>query len=296
MNNPTAKLVIEELKKMTPQQMVEDPRIEEKFVSLYNNIHGSQSGEMLYHKAKFDFLRIVSEKQDVRESTVLSLYGCFLDVAVCGLSLEQGSKPHVYIIAKNFNVGTKEAAKWEKRSNMVVSPYGELVQRMRAGQIGHTDNPVIVYEGDHFQPVTDKGGKYVEYRAAIPRKSSVIIGAFIIITRLDGSKDCQWLLKEDVDRLKGYSARQNKNSGANALYTSNGGQIDPGFLEAKMIKHAFDTYPKVRTGNFTILATQQLPDDKIDYGVDDNKTFEEQQAAAPVNVEGETVTDDDGIF
>lgn len=306
MNNPTAKLVIDELNKMTPAQIVEDPRVEDKYVQLFNNIHGSQSGAVVYHKAKFDFLRILSENPALKECTAISLYGCFLDAAVCGLSLEQGSKPHVYIIPRSFKVMVDGQAKWEKRASLQISPYGELVQRMRAGQIRHADDPVIVYEGDHFQPIADEKGKRVEYRASIPRKSNKIIGAFIIINRVDGTKDCQWLLPDDIDRLRKYSERQNTkrdkegkiiSQEANALYKSYNGQIDPGFLEAKMIKHAFDTYPKVRTGSFTTFKSQEVPDETIDYGVTGaGDTFEEQQAAAPVTAEGETVEDQDGIF
>ena len=63
--------------------------------------------------------------------------------------------------------------------------------------------------------------------------------------------DFKWLLQDDIDRLKGYSLKQNGASyGANALYTSNNGQIDPGFLSTKTIKHAMAAYTKLRIGEF----------------------------------------------
>lgn len=150
--------------------------------------------------------------------------------------------------------------------------------RMRAGQIKYVDNPVIVYEGDQFSVSLNKGVKFVEYSAKCPRTSTKVIAAFIRIVRNDGSEDYQWLMEGDIMRLKAYSERANakwndqtkrkENGKANALYTSNGGQIDPGFLENKMIKHAFDAYPKVRTGQFTIMETEE-EEQEIDYGIED---------------------------
>lgn len=306
MKNESANLVISELNQMSPAKLVEDPRVQEKFIQLYNSIHGSQSGSMVYHKEKYNFLKILENNTSLADCTALSLYGCFLDTAVSGLSLEQGSKPHVYITSRSFNVGTKNNAVWEKRANLLVSPYGELVQRMRAGHIRYTDNPVIVYEGDTFQPMVDENGKKrVKYQALTTRKiGAKIIGAFIIITRMDGSTDCQWLLEDDIDRLRKYSEKQNTkkdrdgnivSKDANALYTSRNNGIDPGFLEAKVIKHAFDTYPKVRTGNFTILASEQVPDQSIDYGINTDSFDQptpEEKIVPPVT----TVNDEDDVF
>ena len=48
------------------------------------------------------------------------------------------------------------------------------------------------------------------------------------------------------------------------------GQIDPGFLVAKCIKHAFKTYPKARVGRATQLESQQVDETEITddiYGV-----------------------------
>lgn len=297
MNNPLAKLTVAELNKLAPYQIPEDSRVENVFVRMYNAIHGTDKGALMYAKAKFDFLKIMTENQALKDCTQLSLYGCFLDAAVCGLSLEGGNKPHVYIIPRPYNVGTKETPKWEKRATLTISPYGELVQRMRAGQIKHADNPVIVYEGDVFQPsISDSTGlKNVKYQALIPRRQNAkIIGAWIRIQRLDGSVDYQWMLDDDIKRLSGYSQRQNKGT-ANALYTSNNGQIDPGFLEAKMIKHAFRTYPKVRTGEHTVLQTDEIPEENIDYGLE--KEEESFDAGTPEQQPEPTqVNDQDGVF
>mgnify|MGYP001528200108 FL=1 len=123
----------------------------------------------------------------------------------------------------------------------------------------------------------------------------------IRIVRNDNSVDYQWLMQGDIERLKHYSEKANSKwneqtrrrelGNANALYTSNNGGIDPGFLENKMIKHAFDAYPKVRTGKYTIMATDQEEEEIIDYGIvedaniaqeDPNIPFgEEKQLTAP---------------
>ena len=57
------------------------------------------------------------------------------------------------------------------------------------------------------------------------------------------------------------------------LYTSSEGGIDPGFLESKLIKHAFDGYPKVRTGQFSSFETQEEPQE-IDYGLEETTVIQ----------------------
>lgn len=42
-----------------------------------------------------------------------------------------------------------------------------------------------------------------------------------------------------------------------------------------MIKHAFDAYPKVRTGKYTMMATEQEDEEVIDYGIVDEEKVNE---------------------
>lgn len=268
---------VEELNALPATKIVENDSVQAKFIQMYNAIWGSQMGEQIYHKEVFNFQKVLRENPAVAECSKMSLFGCFLDMAVNGLSLDNTSHPHCYLIPRNVKTGHKDERgydTYEKRASVSVTGYGELTMRMRVGQIRYADNPVIVYEGDIFSISLDNGIKKITYSAAIPRKSSNVIGAFIRIVRTDGSEDYQWLLEGDIQRLAKFSARSNsyyKNGQrvegkANDLYSSNNGGIDPGFLENKMIKHAFDAYPKVRTGRFTVLATDQ-EEDVIDYGI-----------------------------
>lgn len=278
MKNTQANLVVSELEKMSAIAIVEDERVQSKFIQQYNNVHGNSRGEMMYHKMKFDYLRILQEKPKLQKCSKLSIYGVFLDIAVNGLDISQGRKPLVYFIPRSVNIGTKENPNYEKRLYMELSPPGEVFIRINARHIRHADNPTIVYEGDVFKPINDEKGKRVIYEAAVPRKSNKIIGGFIKITKIDGSIEYSWILAEDIPRLKAYSENANSyydatlkkhvKGQANRLYTSNDGQIDPGFLEAKITKHAFDNYPKVRTGEFTKLQTQEIEEKSIDYGID----------------------------
>jgi len=75
------------------------------------------------------------------------------------------------------------------------------------------------------------------------------------------------MTEQDIIRLKAYSDKNSKGK-TNELYSSNHGQIDTGFLLAKMIKHAFRTYPKVRTaGVMTVLETEAEAQE-VDYGIE----------------------------
>ncbi|MDR2917815.1 MAG: recombinase RecT [Tannerella sp.] len=295
-------LKVEELNGMTPTQIVENQVVESKFVAMYNAIWGVDKGSSIYEKEKFNFLKLLQENPDLSNCTRISLYGCFLDMAVNGLSLDPTGKPHCYLIPRSVKSGHKDSKGkdiHEKRATVNITGYGELTMRMRAGQIKYADNPVVVYQGDIFKAELQGGKKVITYAASVPRKTNKIIGAFIRIVRLDGSEDYQWLLEGDIDRLKHYSEKNNSYfdvntrqrvlGDANKLYTSNAGGIDPGFLENKMIKHAFDAYPKVRTGNYTIMETMEDPRNEIDYGIEYGEA-EDITGHAPAGFGDENIT------
>lgn len=276
MSSNAISIKIEELNQMHPLNIVESEKVEQKFITMYNAIWGCEMGEQIYNREKFNFNKILTETPALQECSKLSLFGCFLDIAVNGLSLDQSGRPQCYIIPRNVKVKTATGDVWEKRAGVTVSAYGEVYMRQRAGQIRYADNPVVVYEGDFFKPsINASGVKTIEYAGSFPRQSNKPVAAFIRIVRNDGSTDFQWMMESDWSRLSTFSAKQNKGT-ANSLYTSNSGFIDTGFLENKMIKHAFDAYPKVRTGNYTAMETQIEP--TIDYGL----VEEGEQANEPI--------------
>lgn len=274
-NSNKQKLTIDQLKAMKPIEVLENKIVRDRFIALYNRIHDSENGELFFEQEKYNLQRIIQSNPSLSGCNGFSIYGIMLDIANMGLTLENNSRPLLYVIPNNVNVGTKDKQSWEKRATIEISPYGELDLRIQAGQLLYADRPVVVFEGDEFQPrVTETGQKVVVYSASIPRKSKTIIGAFIKLTRPDGSFDFFWMLPEDIDRLKEYSLKKNQKrdkdgntyGDSNALYKSNNGQIDTGFLEAKVIKHAFKTFPKLKLGQFSKLQEEAQA---IDYGLDE---------------------------
>ncbi len=270
---PAPAMNILQMLQQTPASKIPSlPQVGKKFVDLVMKIQRQPQSvaEAIFHAETFHYLKLINENQGVRECEPLSLYGCFVDMAVNGLSFDP-TKKLCYIMPGNVNVGTKETPQWVKRASLAISPYGELAIRQRDGQIKYADNPVIVYDGDVFKPfVGEDGQKRVQYELNI-NHSNTIVGAFIRLVRNDGTTDVHWLLKEDIDRLKGYSEKKNKGY-ANALYSSQNGGIDPGFLGAKMIKHAFKSYPKVKIGGQFAVEdplTKENPEDI--YGFDPTK-------------------------
>lgn len=279
---------VAELNQLNPLMIADDSRVEQKFILMYNAIWGTGQGTQIYEKEKFNFRKILQDKPELQRCSPLSLYGCFLDIAVNGLSLDPTGRPHCYILPHSTKTGYKDNNGndiYELRAYLSITGYGELVMRQRAEQVRYVDNPVVCYEGDTFSPGLVDGVKTVTYQAACPRKSNKVIGGFIRIVRADGTVDWHWMMEGDIKRLEAYSYKNNqrwnpqtrqKEGKANALYTSNEGGIDPGFLESKLIKHAFDGYPKVRTGKFTVFETQEEPQD-IDYGLEQTTVIQPNQ-------------------
>lgn len=327
-------ITVEQINQLKPSEIVRNDSVRDKFIQIYEAMwtpSTGMSGEAAYEKEARNFNHLLAEKEDIRKScTHFSLFTSFLDVAISGLSLEPGTKAQAYLLSRKIAVdSTMENGRkknvYETQCVLTVSGYGELLLRARVGQIRHADNPVIVYEEDGFEYGERNGQKFVNYTCRLPHTSGKIVAAFMKITRADGSADYSVMLPEDWIRLSNYSARQNAKfnyetrkwemGNPNALYTAANGQIDPGFLIAKLIKHAFKTYPKARVGRATQLESQQVDEPEITddiYGVTDdgqqvNMTTgevtpkpEESFAPAQDTSAGVTVdpaaTDDDDTF
>lgn len=283
-------ITVKLLNELQPTEIVRNDNVRDKFIQIYDAMWSQStgvSGEAAYEKEARNFNRLLSEKEDVRKKcSHFSLFTSFLDVAISGLTLDPGTKAQAYLLARSIAVDSyvddhgQKKNRYETQCVLTVSGYGELVLRARCGQIRHADNPVIVYEEDSFEFGERNGQKFVNYTCRLPHQSGRIVACFMKITRADGSADYAVMLPEDWARLSNYSARQNskfnyqtkqwENGKPNALYTAQGGQIDPGFLVAKCIKHAFKTYPKARVGHATQLESQQVDETVISddiYGV-----------------------------
>lgn len=311
-------LTVEQLNSMKAFDIAKSEIVRDKFITIYDTLWGSGTGEQAYERESIYFNKILREKPELQKCTPFSLFTAFIDIAVCGLTLEQGTRALCYLIKRNTNIGTRERAVWEVRARLEISAYGELVLRERAGQIRHADNPVLVYSGDEFSFSDRNGQKVVNYTCHLPHNGQRIIACYLRITRADGSIDYSVMTEEDWVRLAQYSARQSSKNIANELYgvDANGVvNIDPGFLMAKCVKHAFKTYPKVRIGRGSVLQSQQVEEKEIEinndlYGVEgvDPETGEVIEPAAmphaasfgpPANdiSAGVTVeTDDDDAF
>lgn len=263
MNN--ALTLAQELQATKATDVIRNERVRSQFINVFNSIW-KEGGEQAYEREAIYFNQQLREKANLRECSGTSIFYSFIDLAVKGLTLAQGSQALCYLIPRNVKVGTNQQGGdiWEKVCNLTISGYGELVLRKNAGQIRHADNPVIVYEGDTFEFGEQNGQKVVNYMSAFPRKSNKIIACFLKITRADGSIDYSVMTEQDWMRLKGYSDKQNTYFDkatrqyvvkSNELYSKDG-QIDTGFLMAKCVKHAFKTYPKLRLGRGSALESE----------------------------------------
>lgn len=285
-------LTVEQINALKPLDIVKNDTVRQRFIQIYDTLWGDGEGEKAYERESTYFNRILADNDKLAtSSTPFSIFTAFIDLAVCGLSLEPGTRALCYLQGRNYKVGEsvgsdgKKRNVYEGRLTLTISGYGELVLRARCGQIKYADNPVLVYEEDEFSFSDKDGRKSVNYTCHLPHTTNHIVAAFLRITRSDGSVDYSVMLEEDWLRLKGYSGKNNRrwdeNTRAyvetpNELYSSNGGGIDTGFLCAKVIKHAFKSYPKVRIGRGTELETQQEEPANDDY-----YGIKEEQPAMP---------------
>lgn len=236
-----------QLENMTPTQLVNSPDTAERFIKLYSMLHG-RDGKVFYEAEKFHFLKQLNDNVKLQQCTKLSLYGCFLDAAVSGLSFDPSMK-HCYLVPFGGKVV------------MMISGQGELFLRQRNGQIKYADNPVLVYEGDVFKYGIKDGGNFVEHEAVIPRKPNAkMIACYLRLTRNDDTIDYKVMTMEELMNLKKFSKDPNSKAWTDGL---------SGMFASKVIKHAFKNYPKFRMGRFSKLETEEVEETTatIDYGI-----------------------------
>ena len=256
--------IVQKLEQTTPAQLANLPEVADRFKQIYKVMNGGNSEIALskYEAEKFHFMKLIQDTPSLQQCTKLSLYGCFLDMAVNGLSFDKNMK-HAYVVSFSTNVGTKQSPSWEKRATLMISGYGELHMRVKQGQIKHADNPILVYEGDHFQHGTKDGKVFLEHVATFPRVSDNIIACYLRIQRNDDSVDYKVLGIDEVLKFKAFSKDQNSLAWTSGL---------PGMVQAKTMKHAFRSYPKMRMGEFSQLQSQVVEAEQelapaIDYGL-----------------------------
>lgn len=268
--------IIQRLNQSSPAQLAAIPEVADRFKKIYAIMNGGDDhrAEVKYEAEKFHFMKLIQDKADLQQCTKLSLYGCFLDMAVNGLSFDPAMK-HAYVVAFNANVGTKQAPRWEKRATLMISGYGELHMRIQQNQIKYADNPILVYEGDEFRHGTKDGKVFLDHLASYPRKSDHIIACYVRLERNDGTVDYKVLSIEEIEKLRKFSKDPNSKAWTDGL---------PGMIQAKTIKHAFRSYPKIRMGEFTQLQSATVdaetePMPVIDYGLNIHQDEPEEQTA-----------------
>lgn len=256
-----------DLESLQPAKIAEHNRVKTQFINTMTKIHrlSEPEAESVYERELIYYKKSLNESERLQKSTKLSLYGAFLEIAITGLSIQPGAKSEAYFEVRGTKVGKDKDGKdiYADTARLVITAYGELNLRMRAGQIIRMCNPQVIYEGDRFQPKTnDTGDLVVEYMPAIPRKSNKIIGCYVCLVLPNNGRDFKWLLEDDIERLKKYSIpKWGTDKKPNDLYSSGaGGQIDTGFLETKTIKHAMKTLTKLRVGNNAAFEDEDEPD------------------------------------
>ncbi len=288
--------IVQELEKTSPSGIPALRSVSERFENLYVTIHNNDNAKAFYEAEKFHFAKLVNDSKDLSACTKLSLYGCFLDVAISGLSFDPSFK-HVYLVAYNTNVGTKQDPKWEKRAQLQISGQGELLLRTRQGQVKYVDNPVLVYEGDEFSFGTVANKMQVNHMVNLSKRTEKILAGYLKITRNDGSTDYKVMTRDEIESLRKFSKDPNSKAWTDGF---------AGMFTAKLIKHAFKNYPKLRVGQNNVqetehidaqvlteselaangTATMKVPEN-IDYGTPDISDPVKPQQAATVQVDDE---------
>lgn len=240
----------------TQLSRIESNEVKTKFTRLLaasQNITDVELAESVFEKEKFFFLILLEEDSKLKSTTEISQIRTFLEVVTNGLSFEKIQR-HIYLLSRGAKTGQRDSNGkdiYENRLCYEETKDGILYLARQAGSVKDITDPVIVYEGDHCVIRTVNGILLIDHAMSIPRKSKTILGCYFFIIANDGRQEAIWYPVENVERLKTYSAKQNRGV-ANELYSSSNGQVDESFLMTKAIKNALKNYSKKPIGKPTV--------------------------------------------
>jgi len=220
----------------TSLNVIDTVTAKERFIDAFKTNWGKSEEEAnSFYIAERIAFKSALEDEKIAKCLKDSILSAFITVAMKGLSIKD---KYLAYLEPSYRRGKDNQS--ESVCLLKITIKGELTERIRSGHLKYATDVVIVYEGDTID-VEDIDGKgvTVKYKMAIPRKSNKIIMAYVYLVMPNNDKRLSIFQMNDIERLKEYSLKKNKTS-ANALYTSDNGQIDTGFLKAKTIRHALN--------------------------------------------------------
>lgn len=223
----------------TIKQGIERPEMTGKFAAIYQAVNqcSLEQATQMAEAERFNYMALL---QDIGDVTPISAMKVFLEVISMGLTFNQAQK-QVYLLARN----AKNGDQWEKRLNYVITADGMIHLAETAGSIKYVGKPMLVYDGEDFEMKVIEGVTIINHKLKLSHSENAkIIGGYCKVVMANGENDWTVLTIEDITRLAGFSAKQNKGT-PNPLYTSNNGQIDKGFFQTKIIKTALKNIRKI---------------------------------------------------
>lgn len=264
MSNQKIELTAKHIKSLTPMAVATDKIIGDHFVNKFKAMYrvSEQQAIAFYEREKDNFSKRISESEELKQCTPLSLFTALMQVGGWKLSLDGGAQSDVYLIPGNRKLIVDGQEQWVKECVAQPSPYGEKKIRVETGQVKHVGNPTVVYDCDKFREFDhpETGRRWVEWERGSRDEASQITNGFILLEYPDGSKEYKTYDKADIESwenaskkknkghanpLYGYTVTFNKQGGNNIKVSTKTGQIDKKFFEGKILKHAFKLLPRV---------------------------------------------------
>lgn len=308
------KSTTELLEESSPLKIFDVPEFKEKFIStqIMSCSKLPEDARSFEARTAIYFRQAMLADAKLLNCTKMSILSCYLDVALENTDLAPGQKSEAYLSSRGVNTGTKQSPAYKDFMKVVMTAWGELGRYIRNGVVKRAANPVIVYSGDVFEMgLNDAGDMMITYKAKFPREEKPkIVACFVKIFLPDDGYDFKVIDQLEIDRLSGYSKKNNRGESANSLYSSNNGQIDPGFLMTKTIKHALKGYSKVAFKAESIITEDDNEAEQREFYPDKNTTqadppksegcasnpaaTDSQPAQEPKNISG--LEKDDDLF
>ena len=92
---------------LKPMEVVKDNLVRQRFIDLYGALWGEANAEAVYEREAIHFNRLLADSQTLKACTPVSIFIAFIDLAVCGLSVEPGARALAYLQPRGYKTGAK---------------------------------------------------------------------------------------------------------------------------------------------------------------------------------------------
>lgn len=152
-----------------------------------------EAATMIFEREKILFMKAVAANPQLEQCDRFSIYSSFIELAVSGLSLNEG---HTYIIP------------YGKKAQFQIGYKGRVEQMQQIQAFKFVRMPQVVYTSDEFDYELGEMPRVIMHKPARNRPATDVIEfVYLVIEKLDGKNETYLMTREEVINIRDHYSK-----------------------------------------------------------------------------------------